>query len=76
MTIYYPKPNAKDSRVAFDGVRIENEGVVWYVSGKWDGKIIKVNRLIGDVTKPKLLEDALINFAAGLDLAMIQRMPA
>jgi hypothetical protein len=51
----------KDKRVSLNHHRIEHEGEVWNIDGKFDPatKTLKVYRVHGDVTKVALLKDAL-----------------
>lgn len=50
-----------DKRTTLNHHRIEHEGTVWNLDGKYDPatKTLKVYRVYGDVTKPELLMEAL-----------------
>lgn len=55
----------KDSRKQYTHHRIEHEGNVWHIDGKYnpDTKVLKVYKVYGDVTNPELLNEALEAFA-------------
>jgi hypothetical protein len=50
-----------DKRTTLNSYRLEHEGEVWYIDGKFDPatKTLKVYRVNGDVTKQALLNEAL-----------------
>lgn len=77
MSLTFPKPDAKDQRIAFVNHKISHDGIVWRVTGRanvYDGKIhLKVHRLEGDVNKPAELKEALAALAAEIDYRL---MPA
>ena len=56
-----PRGLPYDKRVDLKDYRIEHEGIVWTIDGKWDRatKQLKVYRVHGDVTQPELLKEAL-----------------
>lgn len=53
--------NTTDKRIQFLHHRIEREGTVWFIDGKYDPvtQKLKVYRVHGDVTQPQLLNEAL-----------------
>lgn len=50
-----------DKRVSLLHHRVEHEGNVWNIDGKYDPatRTLKVYRIHGDVTQPELLHEAL-----------------
>lgn len=50
-----------DKRLQFNHHRVEHEGNVWNIDGKYDPQTntLKVYRVYGDVTQPEVLDEAL-----------------